>query len=63
MGLKVNKLGSQYRIVTSSVWAYLGLTPGASTAQSPGEDAGQPGPVSSRVRFLAPAPLRAAGGD
>ena len=54
MGIKINRLGSQYRIVTSSVWAYLGLTPGASPAPAPREDTGQRGPATPRVRFLAP---------
>lgn len=54
MGIRVNKLGTQYRVVTASVWAYLGLTGGASSAPAVGNDAGQRGPVSHGVRFLAP---------
>jgi hypothetical protein len=58
MGVKVNRLGNQYRVTLASVLAYLGLTPGASSAPSPGEDTGQRDPATPRVRFLAP-PLRA----
>jgi len=54
MGIKINKLGAQYRCTTASVWAYLGLTPGASSAPSPSEDTGQRGPAAHGVRFLAP---------
>ena len=58
MGLKVVKLGSQYRVITSSVWAFLGLD-GASPAPAAPSAVGQHDPVSHRVRFLAP--VRAAG--
>jgi hypothetical protein len=30
LGIKVNKLGCNYVVVTASVWAYLGLTPASS---------------------------------
>ncbi len=61
MGIRVVKLGQQYRVVTSTVWAFLGLADGAGSAPVPAEDTGQRGPASHAVRFLAP--VRAAGGD
>jgi hypothetical protein len=30
LGIKVNRLGSNYVVVTASVWNYLGLTPASS---------------------------------
>ena len=54
MGIKVNRLGNQQKVVTSTVWTYLGLTPGASPAPAPGEDTGQRDLTTPRVRFLAP---------
>ncbi len=53
MGIKVVKLGQQYRVVTSTVWAFLGLDR-ASSAPAPAEDAGRRDPAAPRVRFLAP---------
>lgn len=53
MGIKVVKLGAQFRIVTSSVWAFLGLDR-ADSAPSPPAAAGQRGPTGHGVRFLAP---------
>jgi hypothetical protein len=32
LGIKVVKLGAQYRVVTASVWAFLGLDPAADGA-------------------------------
>ena len=60
MGIKVNRLGNQWRCTTASVWQFLGLTPGASPASSAPAAAGQRGPATHGVRFLAP--LRAADG-
>lgn len=54
MGIRVVKLGQQYRVVTSSVWAFLGLADGASPAPAAGDNAGQRDPAAPRVRFLAP---------
>ena len=59
MGIKVNRLGNRWLVVTSSVWQFLGLADGASPVPSPRDDAGQRGPASHGVRFLAP--VRAAG--
>jgi len=41
LGIRVNRLGAQYRVITSSVWDYLGL-PAAQpcTLRSVGEAAG-----------------------
>jgi hypothetical protein len=61
MGIKVVRIGAQFRVITSTVWQFLGLEPRASPAPSPGEDAGQDGPSARRVRFLEP--VRAADGD
>ncbi len=61
MGIKAVKLGNQYRVITSTLWAFLGLAGGASPAPAPGEDTGQRGPLAHGVRFLAP--VRVAGGD
>jgi hypothetical protein len=43
LGIKVNKLGAKYLVVTSSVWDYLGITPPdrASTVPPGGNDAGR----------------------
>ena len=54
MGIRVNKLGQQHRVATATVWAYLGLADGASSAPAASEAAGQPSPLTPRVRFLAP---------
>ena len=54
MGIKVVKLGNQYRVITSSAWQFLGLTGGARPAPSASAAAGQCAPVSHGVRFLAP---------
>ena len=58
MGITATKLGQQYRVITATVWQFLGLDR-ASTAPAPAEDAGQRGPAGHGVRFLAPPPLRA----
>jgi hypothetical protein len=50
MGIKVNRLGNQHRIVTSSVLAYLGLAAGTSIDSSASAAAGQRGPASYPVR-------------
>ena len=52
-GIKVNRLGAQYRVITSSVWAFLGLD-GASPAPSALAAPGQRDPVTHGVRFLGP---------
>ena len=54
MGIKVNKLGNQHRVVTALVLAYLGLAGGASNVQPSGEDTSQRDPLAHGVRFLAP---------
>ena len=32
LGIRVNRLGAQYRAVTASVWSYLGLSAGANAS-------------------------------
>ena len=54
MGIRVNKLGSQHRVVTSTVLAYLGLADGAGSVPSPPAAAGRRDPAAHGVRFLAP---------
>ena len=54
MGIKVNKLGNQYRCTLASVLAYLGLAGGASNDSSPSAAAGQRDRTGHDVRFLAP---------
>jgi hypothetical protein len=55
LGIKVVKLGAQYRVVTASVWAFLGLDPaadGASTEAQP-RRAARPGrPTASALRSV-----------
>jgi len=52
LGIVVNRLGIQWRVVTSSVWAYLGLTDGASTAPALGGGAGQRGAAAPALRSV-----------
>ena len=35
LGIRVNRLGTQYRAVTASVWSYLGLSAGANASVRP----------------------------
>jgi hypothetical protein len=49
LGIKVNRIGVQHRVVTASLHAYLGLD-GDSSALAPGESAGQDRPLSSPLR-------------
>ena len=71
LGIKVVKLGAQYRVVTSSVWAFLGIGPdgqagGADSEELPRIGARQPGPTASALRAVqpggGPGGLRAGGG-
>jgi hypothetical protein len=43
LGIRANKMGSQWRVVTSTVWAYLGLEPPERASSVPAGPAG-PGP-------------------
>jgi hypothetical protein len=52
LGIKVNKLGAQHRVVTASVLAYLGLADGASTAPASRAGAGQRGPAAPALRSV-----------
>ncbi len=53
LGIRVNRLGAQWRVVTSSVLEYLGLAGGASTAAADGNGAGQRGPAAPVLRLAA----------
>jgi hypothetical protein len=37
LGIRVNRIGAQYRVITASVWAYLGLDGAADGASSEAE--------------------------
>ena len=50
LGIVVNRLGAQWRVVTSSVWQHLGLADGASTVPAGRDGAGQRGPAASALR-------------
>jgi hypothetical protein len=50
LGIRVNKLGAQYRVVTASLHAYLGLDGGASTVPAGGNGAGQDRPATPAMR-------------
>jgi hypothetical protein len=41
LGIKVSKLGQQWRVITATVWKYLGLPDNASTVPTPGIGTGQ----------------------
>jgi hypothetical protein len=58
LGIKVVRLGQQYRVITASVWAFLGIAPdgqasGADSEEPPRIGAGRRGPAASALR-LAP---------
>ncbi len=53
LGIRVNRLGAQWRVVTSTVVAYRDR---ASTVPTPGDGAGQRGPAAHALRL-------ASGGD
>ena len=50
LGIRVNRLGAQHRVVTATVWAFLGLADGASTAPALDDGAGQCRPSAQRMR-------------
>ena len=52
LGIRVNKLGLQWRVITSSVLGYLGLADGASTVPARPEDAGPRNPTASALRSV-----------
>jgi hypothetical protein len=59
LGIKVVKLGAQYRVVTSTVWAFLGIGPdgqagGADSEEPPRIGARQRGPTGSALRAVQP---------
>jgi hypothetical protein len=55
LGIKVVKLGAQYRVITSSVWAFLGLdatADGASSEAQPRRAARQGKATASALRSV-----------
>lgn len=52
LGIRVNRLGQQWRVVTASVWQYLGLAEGASTAPAGRDSAGQRPPAAPALRSV-----------
>lgn len=53
LGIKVVKLGAQYRVITSSVWAFLGLdaaADGASSEAAPRRPVRQGRATANRMR-------------
>jgi hypothetical protein len=50
LGIRVNRLGLQWRVITSTVLDYLGLGGGDSTVPPPGDGAGQDHPSASALR-------------
>jgi hypothetical protein len=66
IGIKVVRLGAQYRVVTASLWAFLGLTPddeaaGAGSESPPRAAARQRHPTGSALRSVSPGGRNAAG--
>jgi len=53
IGIKVVRLGQQYRVVTATVWEYLGISPDArgSTAPASRKGAGRREPSGSALRW------------
>ena len=55
LGIQVNKWGAQFRVVTASVWAYLGLRPdppGAIPGQQGRDGPGEGRPTASALRSV-----------
>ena len=54
LGIKVSKLGAQHRVITSSVWDYLGISPDAcaSTESAGRNGAGQRRPAAPALRAV-----------
>ena len=55
LGIKINKLGAQHRVITSSVWDYLGISlpARASTESAGGNGAGRRKPTAPALRAVA----------
>jgi hypothetical protein len=57
LGIKVVKLGAQYRVITSTVWSFLGISPdgaadGAGSEARPRRAARQPRSSASALRSV-----------
>jgi len=52
LGIRVNRLGAQWRVITSTVWDYLGISPAdrASSVPVPPDGPGQRRPTASALR-------------
>jgi hypothetical protein len=50
LGIRVNRLGAQYRVVTATVLAYLGMADGASPVTARSNGAEQPKPSGPALR-------------
>lgn len=55
LGIRVNRLGAQWRVVTATVWEHLGISPAdrASTAPATHKRAGHASPTASALRAVA----------
>lgn len=56
LGIKVVKLGAQYRVITATLWSFLGIDPdgqadGADSEELPRIGAGRRGPTGSALRL------------
>ncbi len=58
LGIKVVRLGAQYRVITSSVWAFLGIDAAADGASSEAQPR-----RAARQRKATASVLRSVGGD
>jgi hypothetical protein len=52
LGIRVNRLGAQYVVVTATVWAYLGMADGTSRVTARSNGAEQPKPSSRALRSV-----------
>ncbi len=52
LGIRVNKIGAQHRVVTASVWVYFGLSHSASSAPAGSNGAGQDQATGPAIRSL-----------
>ncbi|MGP8000169.1 MAG: hypothetical protein ACLPKI_23060 [Streptosporangiaceae bacterium] len=53
LGIKINRLGLQWRVITATVWQYLGLPESATTAPAPHVGNGQGKPAGPPLREMA----------
>ena len=53
LGIKINRLGLQWRVITATVWQYLRLPESATTAPAPHSGNCQSKPAGPRLREIA----------